>query len=454
MQVSDKVYKPRQPQKTAPYKIFNLYYGEFKNVYEEKYQKKYGFFRPIIDEEVSKYLKCGIPDYGFARIACTNKDCKRGMILPFSCKSKICPSCMTKRMLEFQNFVIENIIRRVPHRHLCFTLPKILRGGFIRNRKSLNDLSRLAWASIKEFMQKTLKKDGVPGAIIKISTHGNYANTMPHLHIISSDGIYGDSGTFYMMPRYSDKAKQCLQKIFEKKVEDYCLENKMATKDNMYRIMHQQRYTGFSVYIDTDIYYTPNNTKEEEKMKQMLRYVNKSFYSMERVIYNDGASKVLYKGEYQPNLKRNFEYFSFTDFIAAITSHVPERHQKYILYYGAYSNKTRGMQKKAAGEGKNINDDIETEEPTKGQKRFKKTWAMLIKQVYEVDPLICTRCGCMMKVISIIKEASVIKKILEHLGLWEDKEKNKSPPETPVKINDISYEPYQDDWGDGEAVNF
>ena len=59
-----------------------------------------------------------------------------------------------------------------------------------------------------------------------------------------------------------------------------------------------------------------------------------------------------------------------------------------------------------------------------------------------------------MKVISIIKEASVIKKILQHLGLWEDKEKNKSPPETPAEIKDISYEPYQDDWGDGEAVNF
>ena len=355
-------------------------------------------------------------------------------------------------MLEFQNFVVANIIRKVPHRHMVFTLPKILRGGFIRNRKALNVLSRIVWASIKEFMQKTLKKDGVPGAIQVIATHGNYMNSQPHIHVISSDGIYGDNQTFYLMPKYTDKAKQYLQRIFENKIVDYCLVNKMATKDNMYRIMHEQRYTGFSVYIDTDIYYTPNNP-DEEKLKQMLRYVSKSFYSMERVVYNDGASKVLYKGEYQPNLKRNFEYFSFTDFIAAVTSHIPERYQKYILYYGVYSNKSRGMQKKAGAE-KNIIDDIETKEPTEEQKAYKKSWAMLIKQVYEVDPLRCVKCGSEMRIISIIRDSQVIKKILEHLDLWEDKEENnKSPPEKS-EIADISYESYYDDWLDNEAVNF
>jgi len=43
-------------------------YNEFKSSYNEKYQKKYGFFRWEVDKEADKLLRCGIPEYGIARI--------------------------------------------------------------------------------------------------------------------------------------------------------------------------------------------------------------------------------------------------------------------------------------------------------------------------------------------------------------------------------------------------
>ena len=52
-------------------------------------------------------------------------------------------------------------------------------------------------------------------------------------------------------------------------------------------------------------------------------------------------------------------------------------------------------------------------------------WAALIKMVYEVDPLICPKCGGRMKIISFIQQEEVIRKILTHCGLWQD------PPERP-----------------------
>jgi hypothetical protein len=39
----------------------------------------------------------------------------------------------------------------------------------------------------------------------------------------------------------------------------------------------------------------------------------------------------------------------------------------------------------------------------------------------EVDPLTCPKCSGKMKVISVIEDEEVIKKILKHLGLWEAK---------------------------------
>ena len=56
---------------------------------------------------------------------------------------------------------------------------------------------------------------------------------------------------------------------------------------------------------------------------------------------------------------------------------------------------------------------IEQEEqfvPSKG-------WAEMKKKVYEVDPLICPRCGGEMKVISFIEDHKVIDRIIRHLKL-------------------------------------
>ena len=45
---------------------------------------------------------------------------------------------------------------------------------------------------------------------------------------------------------------------------------------------------------------------------------------------------------------------------------------------------------------------------------------MLIKRVYEIDPLACPECGGRMQVIAFIEppQGDVIEKILRHCGLW------------------------------------
>ncbi|MCK9365533.1 MAG: FAD-dependent oxidoreductase [Syntrophales bacterium] len=40
------------------------------------------------------------------------------------------------------------------------------------------------------------------------------------------------------------------------------------------------------------------------------------------------------------------------------------------------------------------------------------------QKIYEVDPLVCPKCQGAMRIISFIEDPSVIRAILEHLGLW------------------------------------
>jgi hypothetical protein len=59
-------------------------------------------------------------------------------------------------------------------------------------------------------------------------------------------------------------------------------------------------------------------------------------------------------------------------------------------------------------------------EPAPARSRASQTWAMLIKRVYEIDPLICLRCSGQMKIVAFIEppQGDVIEKILRHCGLW------------------------------------
>jgi hypothetical protein len=56
-------------------------------------------------------------------------------------------------------------------------------------------------------------------------------------------------------------------------------------------------------------------------------------------------------------------------------------------------------------------------EPELIAKAFRRNWVRLIQKIYEVDPLICAKCSGKMKVIAVIEDAQIIKKILNHLDL-------------------------------------
>jgi len=46
-----------------------------------------------------------------------------------------------------------DVLKKIPHRHFVFSIPKILRRYFLYDRKLLADLSRYAWESLKVFIQ-------------------------------------------------------------------------------------------------------------------------------------------------------------------------------------------------------------------------------------------------------------------------------------------------------------
>jgi hypothetical protein len=81
-------------------------------------------------------------------------------------------------------------------------------------------------------------------------------------------------------------------------------------------------------------------------------------------------------------------------------THIPNKGEQMVRYYGYYSNKSRGMRKKAG-----IDDQVPVLiESALSAAAFYKNWARLIQKIYQVDPLLCPKCQGEMRIISFITD--------------------------------------------------
>ena len=119
----------------------------------------------------------------------------------------------------------------------------------------------------------------------------------------------------------------------------------------------------------------------------------------------------------------------YLEFIARATSHIPDKSQVMVRYYGLYANAHRGKVRKAslAAFPLRIVEEELRRVPSKG-------WAAMIRKVYEVDPLTCPRCGGAMRVVAFLTEHAVVDRIIDHLKLTFVAER---PPPPQVAYQEV-----------------
>ncbi|OQA00309.1 MAG: putative transposase [Planctomycetes bacterium ADurb.Bin412] len=396
------VYRPRNPQDSDYYRCVEDNFETFVQIYDEHFSRQYGFWRPYIEQVIYRYLDCGDLHNGFARVKC--KDCGHEYLLAFSCKRRhFCPSCHQKRVVEFGEWLCMDVLKNIPHRHFVFSIPKILRRYFLYDRKLLADLSRCAWGSLKAFLQDAVhENDPIPGAVIAMQTFGDFLGFNPHTHILVTDGcFYGDGGMFRVAPPLELKK---LEAIFRHKVFRLLL-NKGKITQELIAMLSSWRYSGFNVFCGNRI-----SPTDDTAMENLARYIIRASFSQERMQYLDQEGTVVYRSK-DGAATRNFPAL---EWLAAMCSHIPNRGEQMVRYYGYYSNVSRGKRQK---EG--LDNAIPCIfEPQGTERAFRKSWARLIQKIYEVDPLVCPKCQGTMRIISFIEAPSVIRDILNHLGLW------------------------------------
>ncbi len=148
---------------------------------------------------------------------------------------------------------------------------------------------------------------------------------------------------------------------------------------------------------------------------RLAQYMLRAPFSLEKMCYEPVSGIVIYRSRMHKTLKRNFQIMPGAAWLAQLCAHIPDRFEHLVRYAGWYSNRSRGRRRRMGVQpAEGITREIDVREAA----RVRSTWARLIHKVYEVDPLECPKCKGPMRVIALIEDRAVIRKILTHLGLW------------------------------------
>ena len=391
------LYRPRHPERTVLYRVLFHNFDRFLTAYESRFEKEYGHLRPVVKEVVERYLDCGNPRSGFARIRCP--DCHGEHLLTFSCKTRgFCPSCHAKRREEWGRWVRETLLLDVPHRQVVLTIPKTLRIFFKYRRRLLGELSRAAVRALSVYLEALVGEPLVPGIIVAVQTFGDRINFHPHLHLLVTEGGMDQAGVFHRLPHLDDSR---LAEIFAHEVLRLLVGKGLLSPEWAERIL-SWRHTGFNVHSRV-------RARTKAEAERIGKYMVRPILALDRLSFQERDSRVGYRhGDDGAELER----MDYLELIARVTSHIPDKGQVMVRYYGLYANAHRGKVRKVRRVPVVVGI-LEGELPRVPPKG----WAEMIRKVYEVDPLICPRCGGRMRVVAFLTEHEVVDRIIRHLEL-------------------------------------
>lgn len=367
-------------------KIFNEHYEEMLYILHP---------RKSVIENVDRMLNCGDPSFGGAFYGCP--DCGELRFVPYTCKSRFCPSCghlyNQKRSFRMSCKLISCV-----HRHCVFTIPEELRIFFLKDRTLLNCLFHAVRDAILRMFSKINKSEKfTPGFICVLHTFGRDLKWNPHIHALISEGGAGNISPWRTVKHFD---YTFLRNSFRKVLLDL-LTNKLGSsfkkiKNDMYTI----HSNGFYVRAE------PNSCTPDITIKYISRYLGRPVIASSRIDHYDGEQVTFHYTRHEDD-KLISETIPALNFIERLIVHIPEKHFKMLRYYGLYAKHHK--------QEKKLWKYLSTE-----KRRFLASiqdWRNSILLSFGYDPLRCTKCGTSMLVLEVYyKKTALFEQYRKALG--------------------------------------
>jgi hypothetical protein len=130
-----RVYKPRRPRESPLYRLVERHLEELLRVWPERFAPRHGPLRAVLWAE----------------------------------------------------WLRDEVLAEVAHRHVVLTIPRLLRPLFRRRRELLRELARSGAEAVQELVRLAYGSDARPGIVVSVATAGDLLQWHPHLHLLTTD---------------------------------------------------------------------------------------------------------------------------------------------------------------------------------------------------------------------------------------------------------------------------
>ena len=170
-------YRRRQPEKTVLHTVVREHLETF---LEEARERDGDGYPAFVEREFRRYLDCGLLPRGFARVRCP--ECGFERLVAFSCKGRLCPSCVGRRMADIAAYLVDDLLPEAPYRQWVLSFPWILRFRLAVDRplfaKLLGAYLRTVFAWQRRRGRALGIRDGQTGAVTFVQRFGGALNLL------------------------------------------------------------------------------------------------------------------------------------------------------------------------------------------------------------------------------------------------------------------------------------
>jgi hypothetical protein len=187
---SARIYARREPEKTALHLVVREHLETFLATVREERGKELPRY---VEEELRRYLRCGILAHGFLRVVC--RTCRKEFLVANSCKCRgACPSCCARRMCGTAAHLVDHVLPNVPVRQWVLTAPHEVRRVLALRPDALTACGRLFVEEIARWQKQAAKARGTwggqTGAVTFVQRFNSLLGSFVHFHVVVPDGVF------------------------------------------------------------------------------------------------------------------------------------------------------------------------------------------------------------------------------------------------------------------------
>lgn len=337
-------------------------------------------------DNIDRMIHCHDPSFGGAFFGCPH--CGNLKFVPFSCKSRFCPSC-GNMYNQKRAFRMSCKLVSCNHRHCVFTIPEELRIFFLNDRSLLNCLFHSVRDVILRMFFKLNKSEHfTPGFICVLHTFGRDLKWNPHIHALISEGGAGNFTPWRPNTHFDyNFLRLAFRKVLLDQLSLKLGPSFMKLKNQIYK----DHPEGFYVRAK------PNLCSPDITIKYISRYLGRPVIATSRIDAYDGDSVTFHYQRHEDH-KMVTECIPAIDFIKRLIVHIPDRHFKMVRYYGIYAKHHK--------QEKNLRKCLSHQKRQYLSRLL--DWRNSILLTFGYDPLRCSECGTSMLVLEVYHKKTAL----------------------------------------------